>query len=548
MNIENMKRRIHAHRIPSVLSVVSAALVLAVTVLTGTLPLDLRSSGRVSYLRSSANAEVLTLSPNPIRVCDSTGSVSATLTWTVDAGVPYEVRVDGETGQLIAQGVQGSGSTQVSGVRNGTRYVLYRVTTQIIHEWRYVNRRWVKVPVVTTTRSPLGQVSANYTQQGCSTAEQGPLLVRTSKSLVAKLPGYYYLYAARLVGTNVEAFSGTLDYKLSFCPKASPTRCVDSAGTWLSVTDGGVRADLPVGTAEGIYRASFRPHASTEPWSNPVQVNVGYAGDLEDMSEYWIMPTSGAAFTGTNTVTQTNYRAVIGYEPYTAACGSDPANIKTMYFMKDNRFGYWGPSYITANENHGINNLRWHLRPWAQDGWHDEYLTAIGHEVYQYNPSSLSLDSNFKKLNGTLRYGSMSSDFPGYVLAPRFVGTGWGMANSEQTYLHGQEGSSSDFCNVSGGANYGRTPWVVHINKVQLHLPKYTGPAIEIKFWEGPAGQMGPFLYVENWYFVKHKGLVRIEANAYDQNTVPCTGDPDCFVNEQMQHPMNVLTLAEYME
>ncbi len=178
----------------------------------------------------------------------------------------------------------------------------------------------------------------------------------------------------------------------------------------------------------------------------------------------------------------------------------------------------------------------WHIAPWQKKtGWDDEYLTAVGHEIYKYNPiDPFTITTNFLEKTGQYR-----NKFPNYILSPRWVGNGWGIGGRVESY---QAGSNIPFCNIrtTGGGRPGI--WSVHVDKINLDLPKYSGPSLRYRFYEGGENFVADATkwgLREDWYFVKNMGLVKIEAKYFgpDARIKSCQEDADCLVNEVMVLP-----------
>jgi hypothetical protein len=195
----------------------------------------------------------------------------------------------------------------------------------------------------------------------------------------------------------------------------------------------------------------------------------------------------------------------------------------------------------------GEATLLWYVvPPQRQVGWNNEYITAVGHRAFSL-PSTpgdrLRLNANFTQQLHTFIYGSNDPRLPGYILSPRWVGTGYGISNNQQTYLGNDTGM--DMCALAQDTTVQRGvgTWSVHIDKVNLSLPKYQGPAMRISFWEFIGGEIK-----EQWYFVKDVGLVRIEQKVYRDGQ--CSQDVDCFNKENatMTRPMTEMTLKQYMQ
>lgn len=163
--ITSGKHTIIVQRIPSILSIVVVSIMLCTTTLIGKSPVQL--IGQSSKMQSYASSDIFSASPNPIQVCaGNTGNT--TLSWTIASGTEVEVRKGGETGPLLVQ-ANSSGSQYVSGVEDGAQYFLFSVTTRTVITWRYTNRTWQQVPVTTTVRSPLSQLTITHTNAGCAT-------------------------------------------------------------------------------------------------------------------------------------------------------------------------------------------------------------------------------------------------------------------------------------------------------------------------------------------------------------------------------------------
>lgn len=548
----DIRAKVIAHRIPGVLSLFAAALAMLGVIVVGEPPLRLSALDRVGSMRSRASNELLIASPNPIPVCDGSGTGQTTLTWNLASGESYEIRQGSIDGQMLASGV-GSGSKLVSGVTSNAMFVLVGTETTYTYQYNRKTRQWERVPVV--RRVERGRAVVGHTRMGCDTpppvSENKPLLVAVSHSLVQP-GGYYILYATERLGTNIRAYTGDLDFQLTFCPKQRPTACSDSTGRWLRVEGGSVQADLPVGTPEGIYTARFRPAGElARPWSNAVQVNIGTTYGLDDMKEYWVFPDTEKRYVGRNNVTGTEYESAVGYRPIPASnqCSWMPAGTREMYFMKSNQDGYWGPNYngTVPGGDGGLGNLLWYVAPFMQkDQWDNEYLTAVGHRGFKTllaNPADrLTLSKNFVQQDHSFLYGSNDPRYPGYILAPRWVGPGYGIINMQQTYLGNDTGIN--MCSLPDlNVQRGIGTWVVHVDKVTLSLPKYTGPAMRVSFWELLGGEIH-----ERWYFVKNVGLVRIEQKIFAEGG--CARDVDCYDKDVpvMRTPMNVMTLKQYMQ
>ena len=378
------------------------------------------------------------------------------------------------------------------------------------------------------------------------------LYIRVSRSYV--LPGESYILYVLSSKSPLAGYTGLLDVKVTNCSADNPTVCTTTTGPWgdYYVENGSVLIDLSPDFQPAIFKARYRPRDSSWGWSNEIQVNVGTTYGLEDMRNYWVMPNEAVLFRGTNNINRTDFTTAIGYKSSQDICG-DPG--RTMYFMKDSDEGYWDPNYPWLART-STKNLLWHLIPWQkQPGWHDEYLWARGHEEYQFNPADpFSLGANFTDKVAQKRYGSTDSRFPGYVLAPRWIGSGWGLGNTNTYSIASPDVS---FCQIPKEPIKWTNAWVVHGDKTVLDFPGYKGPALRLKFYEGEAGftnDRGKVVLREDWYFVKNVGLVKIDQKYFGPYAAgtyasrqPCQDDPDCLVNEYMVNPHVTLTKADYL-
>jgi hypothetical protein len=377
---------------------------------------------------------------------------------------------------------------------------------------------------------------------GTLQAQASSLYVRTDKSYVQ--PGESYQLYVIQDKTTITGYTGYLDVKATYCRDVANCQAT-TIGPWGNyyVNNGTITINLASNFTPGIYKAQFKPHNSNWDWSNEIQINVGTTSGLEDAANYWIMSTDSYYFTGKNYVTGTSFTTKIGFMPPTNTC-----SYKTMYFLKDKCEGYWNPSFPWSTNCE--LNLLWHINNWQkQANWYDEYLTAAGDEKFKYHPSDpFSIESNFTTDNKTsqYRYGSKDPKIPGYVLSPRWIGSGYGIGNNKEANTPGN--SNTPFCDVKTDLNAVEEMWGLHIDLVNLSLPQYNGQALRFKFYEGNIGFMQDKTKVgirEDWYFVKNIGLVKIDVKNFGPETdkrKPCLDDPDCFVNEVMASPFVSLT------
>lgn len=379
---------------------------------------------------------------------------------------------------------------------------------------------------------------------GSTTVHAESLYVRTNKSYVE--PGSFYKLTVLASRVPFSGYTGLLDVSVNSCNQSGS--CSTTTGPWGSyqVQGGSIRLDIPSSYAPSYFRARFKPRNSTWDWSNEIQINIGMTKGLENAQDYWLISSASTEFVGTNFADNQDFKTAIGYKPPTSLCSE---TVQTMYFMKDNQSGYWDPHVpwydsIRGGPDYATKNLLWHLVPWQKKaswkalGYDDEYLTSIGHGRYTYNPSDpFNLSTNFSssRLNVQHRY-----QFPNYLLSPKWVGAGWGIGVDSRS--SGPRLPSESFCDLPINDTAPTGTWSVHADIINLDLPKYSGPALRYKFYEGPQGFVTDSTKLglrEDWYFVKGKGLVKIEAKYFGPSSgvKPCQEDPDCLLNEVLSSP-----------
>ena len=368
-----------------------------------------------------------------------------------------------------------------------------------------------------------------------SHAQAESLYIRTTKSYVE--PGTFYDLTVLSSRVPFVGYTGLLDVTVTSCNQSG--YCNTTTGPWgnHSVQNGSVGLNISADYAPSRFRARFKPRNSTWDWSNEIQVDVGMTQDLENSQDYWLLSSAPAEFTGYNFADNKNFKTVIGFKPPENLCGE---TVQSMYFMKNDVSGYWDPHnpwYDTIRASgYDKLNLMWHLAPWQKKaGWNDEYLTAIGHEIYQYNPT----DPFNQAANFQVKTGQYRNKYPNYILSAKWVGAGWGVGGRVESY---QAGPSDPFCSIATSGTGRPGTWVVHTNLVNLTLPKYSGPALQYKFYEGGENfvtDTTKWGLREDWYFVKNKGLVKIEAKYFGPTSgvKPCQQDDDCLMNEIMTSP-----------
>lgn len=384
----------------------------------------------------------------------------------------------------------------------------------------HVYQWWVKA------KNNSGQVLQELEVQAFAVARpQNALDIRVSRSLVQ--PGEsYYLYALKPSGVaDMVPYAGPLEVQLTFCPAATPTQCgAPIVAPWNSTdANGKYKANLPASQNVGIYYVKFRPNSQWQ-WSNLAQVNVGTTYGLTEVPQYWDLQTANN-YSGKNTANNTSFQNQIGYTPETICPGQ---SVTSMYFTKDKPQGYWNPEYPGGGWT-STDNLKWHLVPWHKEaGWQDEFLTSPGYHAYQYNssgdPGSLQLGNNFTQQTHVVKYGTQDPEFPGYILAARWVGPGWGIRDIIQSYAVVVDPNAS-YCNMQiDFANPSfKTPWTVLADMTTLHTPNYDGPVLHFKYGEGSLK--------EDWYFKQGTGLIKIQQKPFNFLDGPCDTDYDCKQN-----------------
>ncbi len=149
MKSKPLKKRVVLAHIAPVLSVVTVGLLFLSLVITNHTPQS-TLMGKVKYLSSRADSQLLVAFPNPIKVCDGSGVGDTTLSWNVPASTWYELHKGSQTGEVVVQGL-GSGSEQVTRVANNAKYVLVGANS-----------------VAAQKKSQLGQVYVVHTRDGCA--------------------------------------------------------------------------------------------------------------------------------------------------------------------------------------------------------------------------------------------------------------------------------------------------------------------------------------------------------------------------------------------
>jgi len=382
-------------------------------------------------------------------------------------------------------------------------------------------------------------ISVFFITPAYSHTQAKSLYIRTTKSYVE--PGTFYDLIVLSSRVPFVGYTGLLDVTVTSCNQSD--YCNTTTGPWgnYSVQNGFLRVNIASNFSPGRFRARFKPRDSDWDWSNEIQINVGMTQDLENSQDYWLLSSPPAEFTVTNFADNKTSQTMIGFKSPTKLCGE---TVQSMYFMKSDPSGYWDPHvpWYDPIRSTGYDklNLMWHLAPWQKKtGWDDEYLTAIGHEIYQYNPADpFNLATNFQVKTGQYR-----NKYPNYILSPKWVGNGWGKGGQVESYMAGPDVSFCDIATTGAGRP---GIWSVHADLVNLNLPQYSGPALRYKFYEGGSNFVTDTTKLglrEDWYFVKNQGLVKIEAKYFGPNDPnyplrkPCQEDDDCLMNEIMTSP-----------
>ena len=378
------------------------------------------------------------------------------------------------------------------------------------------------------------------------------LHVRLSKSYIA--PGESYIFQAIQRNNAGTPYSGYLDVKSTVC-NSSGTNCSTSTGTWKNfdgssiwVNSGAFTVNVPSNFPSVVIKAQWKPKDSTV-WSNEAKLNVGTTWGLKDTTKFWVFFTSKKEFKGVNRVFNQNFTTNIWHSGSQSICGLTG---RIMYFQKSNVYGYWEPRMPWYNRSYD-RNLSFYLQNWRRpSGWHDNYLTSIGAKVH--TRSSTLSDSNVTQ---TMRFGSGSSSIPSYMLVPRWIQSGYGVGTNQARV--GKLSGNQNICNMTVSTH--NSIWSIHGDIVTLQTPKYNGPALRIKFYEGSSnyrlsGKDAGEMLREDWWFVENQGLVRIDVKNFGPLNYfgthknlknNCIYDSDCLKNEVIQEPHVTLTRSDFL-
>lgn len=421
-------------------------------------------------------------------------------------------------------------------------------------------------------------------------------LLRTTKSLTDLPSSYVFnMGTTRCDGEDSFTTEGTrgtvqFEYRLLLDPPDVPgyvdfsTTQWDQTGQFFQDIEGSWRVQIDsldhlgpnVESAAVQFRA--RPvNAQREPvgveWSDWVQVNHGTRYGLLRVSDYWhLQPREPLSFHGTNFAQCEDFDAQMGWRsPDAFERGGMPVPTTqasaVMYFTKANRFGYHTPSFEWGGADHplwaqGLGfNLFWvdTPKPYPADGngyerwimsnateWHcdpdfDDYLDPDG-EAFASANCRYFADGSVPEFPDTLfnQPATNDPDLRNYILAPEYVGQGWGIAA-----LHGQ-GDRKQL-------------WGVHANVWSSNeLPQVDGAqreVLQLKYYEGPANYLThgdtPWGHREDWY-LDRQGPMRVEGRnvgpragigeSRAQLRLPGTADPDLMHREVIAAPQYCMT------
>lgn len=377
--------------------------------------------------------------------------------------------------------------------------------------------------------------------------------LRSSRSYVdtavASDHTYFYGVTRCNAQTNrytVDAYSGRLQlqYKkrvaapnqLGWAPGDAGWEDLPNATTWTSqssetrIVGTSLAVAVPAGTTPVAMIVRARPvdaqgNAIGVGWSDWVQVNYGtrfglLSADAYLRSYYYPFSPNELHFSGENHPAGQNFLATIGWAPpchfhgvpnknATLECASEDA---VMFFLKDVAAGYhnpglaWTPAATHPLWDLGRSNLLWWLDgplPGAGGPAGERWIVSNGFEMYRDDglvQSTTNWDdaqAHFARPLGPddrsyafVNPASNDPELRDYVLAPEYVGHGWGV-----------------YFGVEGGRE-----WGVHANVydgVSVPYPASRDePILHLKFYEGSTGWLtretdppaGWFGHREDWY------------------------------------------------
>ncbi len=440
------------------------------------------------------------------------------------------------------------------------------------------------------------------------------LEVRVSKSLLD--PGESYTLYGLKKGGDYADYEGILDVNIQFCSvdgNCNPPQSVTWSGR--NLVGGKYTESLPNSLNKGLYKARYRPNGGSwrgeqYDWSNEVLIFVGRAEFLNkpesgrenlglyDSAKFWSLGSSAAypaIFKGMNNTFPVSaaiqeqlknskdrsgnlnqqgipnhqspipFRTYFNVVPRTTLCG-DP--VYTMEIIKERDEAYWGPMMGIGYWQKDFNN-RFDIRDFKKEnGWHDEYLTGMGERKYRYRADKILQPA--EAFGNEFRYkkhltSSINPQFPGYILAPRYVANGWGISSF---YYDGDSEIFNTYCTSDNEADKNNPDkhlyWFIAIDffddlsntKIRSLYPgKKVLRARIMEGWQnyrninappnkdGDTGNSGAR---EDWYLAKDLGVVRINVKSFT-NKLPaisgkeCRNNPEC-INDHLGNPDITLT------
>lgn len=432
------------------------------------------------------------------------------------------------------------------------------------------------------------------------------LEIRVSKSLLDYTDSYV-LYAFKKGGDYAD-YEGFLDVKSQYCDTSG--RCEQpSVVEWRNrELKKGKYYEKILNFKPGIYKAQFKPkggkwRGENYNWSNQVALFVGRNEFLSrteaereglglfDAGKFWNLEKGyPAVFKGINY----DWDPVKPFRTYfsvekTNVCGEDTY---TMYITKEDTAGYWGPE-----GSHGYwkkdHNVKFDLVNFKEgDGWHDEYLTAIG-ERKPYFVAGRILDPQRAFAEGIpnhfmMHVGSLANSsflgvpdkFPGYALSPRWVASGYGISVLQRNIAanpitqmnipyktsepynssYNLEQEEKTYCRWFRGNNFNDPAdrpvdelWSVTVDFIDSSRltdnenkpTKLAGSGkkvMQVRYYETRSdfktttNPQQDGVAREDWYFAKDIGLVKITQKPYSSSqnnpTGPCKGNAECIGSE----------------
>lgn len=326
-------------------------------------------------LSSSADGSVFSASPNPITVCPGTTTGSTTLSWNIPTTTQYELYQGIYPGGSVIASGSGSSQKAITGTNHGSTYSLVGITTNT--EWQYINRAWVRVPVL--TRAVLSSLQVMHTTQGCI-AETSPItLAVTGPADIA--PGQSYTLTATQGG---QPFKGSVDVKSTFCPTS---RCHPSAvyAPWVTFDQTGkVTVPTPATIALGSYKAQVRPAGNANAsWSNEIIITVlpNLSPSPVETGAVSVTPpaqqvTQGQSYTLSTTRNNSPFQGEVDVESTVCTPGcSQPV----VYPWTGVRFGTDGKAIISTPGTLAPGTYKARIRPKGQTTtpWSNQFVVTV---------------------------------------------------------------------------------------------------------------------------------------------------------------------------